>query len=627
MKNSCNVKRVIELLHNSRREKRVVIERLCDGICTKSMLEKVELGKRTLNRNYLNRLLARLGIDQKKYEKYLYHEEYAEWKERNDIINSVEDGNLVKAKELLGQLEEKCSLDKKLELQFCKFVKAQIMSREGIYKDEGEILSLYQEALLLTVPNAYNMESSNLFLSADEFNLVLECRCRELIDSDGYEILEIYKGLIEYIDNSSFDSCCKAKIYPKTVVYMYNNINQNENGLSDKHKELVYTMMLKYCENAIELLKKNGRAYYLSEVLEVYIKILVYLLKVEEYKNEWDFYEERLLESKEILKAYKEVCDKYNHSPYMQDSCYLYREEEVYCINDVLHKRREMLGMTMTELGDNICSARTISRFEKKERNALEGIVDELFLRLGMSNEYMNMGIFTKSKKAVDVYEKCRRAINSRDDDLSKRLYDELESILEDNRINKQVLLQLKSLIMWSNKDISNTTHIRNLEESIRYTVKFTQMKRKHKSKFFSYPEIQGVYDLGITLYKKGDCVAGMKKIDVLIKYFEDIEEEGLVDAFISMYEMVMASQANMAGSVGQYEYSNTLLNKLNKLALKLKRTNLLHYSEYNLAWNENNENKNIDRYESSIKRCICLCRLTHNKFYEQAYARKLERD
>ena len=72
MKNSCDVKRVIELLHDSRRQRHVIIERLCDGICTKSMLEKVELGKRTLNRNYLNRLLARLGIDQRKYEKYRY---------------------------------------------------------------------------------------------------------------------------------------------------------------------------------------------------------------------------------------------------------------------------------------------------------------------------------------------------------------------------------------------------------------------------------------------------------------------------------------------------------------------------------------------------------------------------
>ena len=622
MKNSCDVKRVIELLHDSRREQHVIIERLCDGICTKSMLEKVELGKRTLNRNYLNRLLARLGIDQRKYEKYLYHAEYADWRERNDIINAVEDGNLEQAEAMLYQLEQRYDIKDKLELQFCKFVKAQILQHRGV--SDEEVLELYRDALLLTVPNAYTVEAKILMLSADEFNLMLECRRREMIYSDAFELYEIYQGLINYIENSSFDICCRAKIYPKTVVYMYNHIMQGIKVLDARQTNIVHIRMLKYCENAIELLRQNNRSYYLCELLEVHVKLLEYLSEVDEYKCNRHIYIQQLSLSKEILQTYIDVCHKYSISPYMQDCCFLYREEEVYCINDVLHKRREMLGMTMTTLGENICSARTISRFEKKERNALEGIVDELFLRLGMSNEYINLGIFTRSKVAVDIYEKCRRAINARDEKLSKELYSQLEHTLEDNKINRQVLLQLKSLILWSNGEISNTTHIRNIDESIRYTVRFVQMKKKNKQKFFSYPEIQGVHDIGVTLYKKGDCIGGMKKIDVLVKYFETIEEEGLADAFIGLYEMVMVSQANMAGSAGEYDYSTELFAKVNRLALKLKRTNLLHYNEYNIAWNEQNVDKNIDRYKTAVKRCICLCKLTHNKFYEENYERKL---
>lgn len=622
MKNSCDVKRVIELLHDSRRQRHVIIERLCDGICTKSMLEKVELGKRTLNRNYLNRLLARLGIDQRKYEKYLYYAEYSDWRERNDIINAIEDERLEQAEDMLYMLEQKYDSTAKLELQFCKFVKGQILQHRGA--SDEEILKLYRDALLLTVPNAYKVETRNLMLSADEFNLLLECRRREMVYSDACEIYEIYQGLIEYIDDSGFDMCCKAKIYPKTVVYMYNHIMQSIEMLDNRHKDIVHIRMLKYCENAIELLKDNNRSYYLCELLEVHIKILEYLSLADKYKDKRQQYIEQISLSKDTLRIYIDVCDKYCISPYMKDCCFLYREEDVYCINDVIHKRREMLGMTMTSLGENICSARTISRFEKKERNALEGIVDELFLRLGMSNEYINLGIFTKSKEAVDIYDKCRRAINARDEKLSKYLYGKLERILEDNKINRQVLLQLKSLILWSNGEISNTTHIRNIDESIRYTVKFVQMKKKNKQKFFSYPEIQGVHDIGVTLYKKGDCLGGMKKIDVLIKYFEQIEKDGFVDAFIGIYEMVMVSQANMAGSVGKYEYSTELFSKISKMAIKLRRTNLLHYNEYNIAWNEQNIDKNIDKYKASVKRCICLCKLTHNKFYEENYASKL---
>ena len=155
MNNSGNIKRVIELLHDLRRERHVHIERLCHGICTKSMLQKVELGKRRLNPFCLNRLLARLGIDQKKYEKCLYYAEYEKWKDKNDIIDLVEDGKLQQAEKMLLMLESKCSEKERIDLQFCKFIHAQILQQQGASDDE--LFSLYRDALLLTVPNAYEV--------------------------------------------------------------------------------------------------------------------------------------------------------------------------------------------------------------------------------------------------------------------------------------------------------------------------------------------------------------------------------------------------------------------------------------------------------------------------------------
>ncbi len=587
MNNGGNIKRVIELLHDLRRGRHVHIERLCDGICTKSMLEKVELGKRRLNPLYLNRLLARLGIDQKKYEKCLYHAEYDNWKRKNDIINLVEDGELQQAEKMLSMLECKCSKKDRIDLQFCKFIRAQILQQQGASDDE--LFSLYHDALLLTVPNAYEVETDRLLLSADEYNLMLECRCREVRDSDIYEALEIFEGLINYIDKSGYDENCKPKIYPKTVVYMFNYIESYKGCTDNSYRNIIYKKMIKYCEVAVEMLLENKRLYYLCELFEIQEKLLTYINNTDKHKCEYlqnmDIYKTKLIEARTLLEAYKAVCHKYDISPYMQDCCYLYREEDVHCINEVMKRRREMLGITMSALSDNICSTRTISRLETRECNTHGGIVDELLPRLGICKEFTNTGIYTRDKENLDLYERCKRAVNRSDIVLSKNLYHELEGKLEDNELNRQVLLQLKSLVLWKNNEITDTVYIKNIEDSMKYTLNNIKLKNMQGLKYLSYSEIKCVHDIGVVLYMKGEFIAAMRKMDILIEYFQVMEEEGLLDTFIDSYEMVMISHARMAVSAEKYEYSKEIFFKLNRLSLKLKRINLADWREYNVFW------------------------------------------
>lgn len=383
MNNSSNVKRVIKLLHDSRREKHVSIQHLCDGICTKSMLEKVELGKRKLNPFYLNRLLARLGIDQKRYEKYLYRAEYDKWKIRNEILDFIDNGDLISAEEMADRFERECGERDKIGLQFCKFVKAQILQCRGT--NDNELFRLYQDALLMTVPNAYETEMKKLLLSADEYNLVLECRYRELGESDISEIFEIYEGLIGYIDKIGYEDSIRAKVYPKTIVHLWSFIDKQKEEMDSKYKIYLFFRILEYCDNSIVLLRQNRLFYYLYEVLQIRVEVLGYISNSDIKDDKKQGYRVMLFETEEELKKYKEKCRSLKISPYTLNCSYLYREEGVFCINELVQSRRETMGMTMRALSDNICSDRTISRFETKSCNTHGDIVNELCVRLGIT--------------------------------------------------------------------------------------------------------------------------------------------------------------------------------------------------------------------------------------------------
>lgn len=81
--------KLVEMLVSARREQNITCEALCQGICTKDMYSKVERGDRVLDRIAIKRLLARLGVDNGSYEKYLEYTDYIVWKIRMDIINAI----------------------------------------------------------------------------------------------------------------------------------------------------------------------------------------------------------------------------------------------------------------------------------------------------------------------------------------------------------------------------------------------------------------------------------------------------------------------------------------------------------------------------------------------------------
>lgn len=615
------VKRIIDLLHNSRKKQKVNVEQLCAGICTSSMLSKVESGKRSINRNCLNRLLARLGIDQKKYEKYLYYNDYDEWKVKNDIINAIEDGELQKAEKLVGRYESEYANAGKIELQFSLFMKIQILQHKKDAVDSKEIENLYREAMLLTVPGAYEEETSKLLLSTDELNLVLECRNRELDSEDVYEIYDIYKGFIDYIDNSRFDINGKAKIYPKVVVYMYNHIAAHIDSVGDDEKSRIYKKLLGFYGHAIDILRSNNRSYYLCELYQSYIGVLTFIA---EYDND-EKYVEAINQTREILQTYIELCERYRVPYLMIDCCYLYREDDVYCINDVMRQRRKMLGMTMTDLCDNICSTRTLRRFERKESNAIEGIVDELFWRLGMSVEYVNMRIVTDSQDAADLHEKCRRAINAKNLELASEILRNLECILPKCRVNDQAIMELKCLIGWYKGNIGYEQHINELKEVMRYTIDIDSISTNGKNMLLSWIEISCINNIAMCLKKMNKYQEALDYTKVLIEYFKQFEEQSIERAFIGLYEMVLSFYGSLIGSMGMHMESNCIFDKLNKLLLKLKRTNIIHFNVYNIAWNNQEISHNKEEYYSEIKKCINLCQLTKNKFYEANYLERLK--
>lgn len=604
-------------------------KKLCHGICTEEMLCQVRSGEKFMDRVTVKRLLARLGVDNADYSHYLEAPDYNNWLKRMKIINAVEDGKIAEAESLLSDydLPESNTRNKSrvnIEKQFYNFIKLQIMrnSNEDEYeKCAGE---MYGEAVKLTVPDIDIKSINEVLLSPLEYNLVLEYRRRKTEHEYLQDIICMYRELMTYIDNAPYGKMAKIKVYPKTVVYMYRDVKKILEAATTDEVHETYEELLLYCERALKQLQERKCMYYLTEILDMKVELLSWFKDNSKSSSEIKKYEESLENVLPLINTLKDLYKEYDINPYMDNDCYLYRESGMYCIGEVIRKRRKMMGMSREELCVGICSVKTLMRVENEKGTMVRGIFKELFERLGLLPEYMDMGIVTDKKEAVELYEDIRFAINSFRFDDVERLIPKLREMLPEHPINTRVLVRQASVNKWKIGEITAEQFIEKLKKTLETTVKIEDILKMGKDIFLADGELVMVYLISTAYKKIGKLDEANTYIKAIWEYCTDMEKRGLADGRMGIYETVMTYVTSLLGDMGKYDESNDISYRLIGICLKTKRSAMLHHIIYNVAWNNNERGMQGFDYNKELHRCIYLSQITNDVNNEVFYTKKI---
>ena len=383
-------KRFATLLSETRNQQGVTLEQLSEGLCTESMLAKIEKAERLPARTLQKRLLERLGFELAGFENFLQAEDYEDWKEKEHILYYIEADELETAKKLLKQYAKKQGLENKqdadtLNLQFYLVMQAQILEHEKYSqkvqpqkqeKIESDLFSYYETAVHLTVENLVAKKLNERKLAVMELNLLLEYKSRllEQILKGKKDVRELgkhtaitlddafamYEEMLAYVQHGCYGTLAKAQIYPKIVFYMYRQLMPYIEKQRKEQQHRLLQRLLVVVNRGIRFLQQQGVAYYLFELLES----KVYLMQqLSEYLlGRWSALQRQTAEWKETL---QNVYTEYGISYITQDCCYLYHEKKVYSLGQTIAKRRKLLGFTQEALCDGICAKKTLMRLEK----------------------------------------------------------------------------------------------------------------------------------------------------------------------------------------------------------------------------------------------------------------------
>ncbi len=589
-------------LQRVRKERNIYLEQLAEGLMSASQLARIEKGQRPVHKNMRDRLLGRLGIASDLYENLLDIDDYRTWECQRNIMLAVEQQETQKAQQLIAEYgRQKLSKDK-LKQQFCLVMKAEVLKQQNA--DSQEIGACYEQAVRLTIPDIEHFCLEKRLLSIQEVNMVLEY---EFYHKDR-DFLQKYAVLMSYVAASVYDELSKVKIYPKIVYYYLREVfSVAASEMPEQSEESLHV-----CNQAIEMLRNTGTAYYLIELLEAKCKLLgITGTDTLEYKD-----------TTELVNLCKRLYSEYQISLYMQDCVYLYRQRWVFYIGDVLRIRRKMFGLTQEELCKGICVPKTLRRIEKMERNMQQDMLGAVMRRLGLSKEYQRVWLVTNDAEVVKLSEELSSCRNNFEIEKAREILKQIKNKVSfDIPENRQYFIEALASLDWIEGKISKEEFAIRMENALKCTLNIDNI--------FNVDELYLTEMEMACIRKKMRVIENTEKVryvELLIHFFEQYERKKELSDCIVMFEFIMVCVTSELGNMGKYQEAVNLDKKVLRESLRYRRLWSVSNLLYEVLWNEyqqqNDDMHKKERITERLQECI-----TFSHFCKQHYIEKFLRE
>lgn len=381
------MEKIGSILRYERENKNISREKLCCGLCTAQMLNKIEDNKCETDKLLMDILFQRLGKSPDKLELIISEEEYKKICERDDIDMLICKNRLNKAEQKLetymAQFEKKMYAHQ----MYYYRTKAYILLQQGKYIQAYELI---ENAVELTIPKWKSKQMTEYYISTYEMENLLVYGVTLYKMEREAEALEHIDKCLKYITTHFGDREEYAKIYPKCVCVLAKLC------LSKEYDERVVGL----CEEGMALLRKESISYLMIPLMEELI-----------YRYERNSEKEMAVRWEKYVEVLKDV---YKELEVDMDLGYLYfrpAQCEIHLDYETVRGERRAKDITQEKLIEGVySSAETLSRVENRRtsptKNKFEGLMQNLDMDKTRYNTFMVSTSFEvlEMKNELDDY-------------------------------------------------------------------------------------------------------------------------------------------------------------------------------------------------------------------------------
>ncbi len=580
-----------------RKEQGISMAQLCDGLCDVGILSRFERGERMPEKLLQDRFLTRLGVAPENHECFLYYKDYVRWQKRQEILHAVIEEKIEDAKLLLEAYRQDYFMEHPLEYQFYLAMLGQVKCYEGCAGEE--LRELFRKALSLIVTGNMGGNFAEKVLSIEEINLYLE-----YIRYCGGNSIRIYNKLIHYIEQTQKTPLSMAKLYPKAVYYYYLEWKKEKNG-----KDVA--VLLNLCENGIEVLRTVGRSFFLLELIGMKEELLQFMVEEDSKRKELFW------ECENWRNALYGLYGEYGISKETKEYSYIYLGAEAYCIGDVVHTRRQMVGWNRAKLCEGICSEQTLRHLERNEKEPQREVIRLLLDRLHLPYELYRTELITSNHANREKYKQLKSYIDNQQQEQADEIYEELiQNVDMENPLNRQALEPYRIIRDRRNKVCENKEYIQRMKKILEYTIPYSAVLDTEEV-YLTHTELTILRNMmpWMEPMERKKCTEAMCRT----------EEESNYRDHLHVMEYLICWVASELGNAGDYVKSNVLSEMQMITALRYRRLNVLHDALYNITWNRQQGLHNPEEIKVDLKKCVILSGLCRESRRQKIYQKKIE--
>lgn len=422
----------------------ITLEQLSRGLCEKSYLNKIENGDREVGKLMTDAFFQRLGKPVEKFERILDHEEFVKWTQRQEMIAHLRNGRAAEAEACAAKYHESCILDR----QFTEIVAIDCRALRGAKAED--LLPMVENALRLTQPDFGAVPFDTLLLSQNEGRLLFaHLQLREKIEGSA-AVAEDYRALMRYFQHPRYESRERVYLFPYVACRVVENDYQA--GQFDE--------ALAVCEDALAELTREKRLFAYDKLLEWKQKLFDATGNPDKTPG-WLLEQLRLMlqripERAELLVP----CEEQGH---------------VYCLNQVIRDRRNLLGLSQEDLSDDACGLRSVSRIENEDGKVQRKNRQKLLKKVNMSGERYDYEIISERYEDYLLRSELDRAIVAKEWVDASRLLSFLKERVPDIPTNRQYIMKNDVTIKnaWNDRAL-NKVNLEEKKQQLREVISLT---------------------------------------------------------------------------------------------------------------------------------------------------------
>jgi len=538
---------------------------LAEGLCSETLLARIESGEKEADKLLTDALLQRMGKPADLFMRLLDESEVKRYRERNRILHSLQTGETERAAEQLARYRK--GKKGKLEEQFIRIVELNLDYLRGV--SEEELRERIRETLLLTLPRYGQVPLSRLLLSRNEGCLLLAYLKLKEKQLGEEAVAEEWQQLLEYFRQPRYEQGERVYLHPCVVCHVAEQ-EYRKGNLAD-------AMLL--CEQGIQELVEEEKLYYYRELLEQKQKIADALGQKEENAGKLAEY---LQEIQEIYGGE----EKDLWIPYVEG-------DDVHSIGQAVAERRLFLGMSQEDLAFGICDVSTVSRIENRKSKIQKVIRKKLLQGVNLSGERYDYEVITGHYGDYLLRSRLGRTLNDDAWEQAETLLAELCSHMPDTMTNRQYREMAESCIREGLPEdrtdrISLEERMVRLWQALWITLPtFPQERRQIENCLaitLSINEIVILKQLASCYHRRGNAEMGLAILFYLKKCMERVELRRELDA--EAYVLCMRALASLLGDMGRYAESDELALECLRLVLGKKQSQQVASFLYCMGWN-----------------------------------------